>query len=264
MVIFLQIVKQFKGHTLSLSVIFLFYPKFCIYFSNLEDIEWTLLLKKRGRAKKYLEFIAPVYQVSLVSTSSFLRCPIPTKTNHVNTFGLSATPNPLISKTVLRPLTYGKHQMLWCPILHEVHLFKTVPLRNKVKKKVKCTLVQALRLCKGRTAHRASRGIVLPFLNHGTRRGEGSASRPGRSLPPEKTRYPMYSRLGEPRGRSGQLRKIWPPPGFDPRTVQPVASRYTDWGTRHAWETRRNTKVSSISKLPSLFAVPRLYCHQVH
>ena len=47
--------------------------------------------------------------------------------------------------------------------------------------KVKCTLVQALRLCTGRTAHRGSRGIALPFHDHGTRRGEGSASRPGRS-----------------------------------------------------------------------------------
>ena len=33
-------------------------------------------------------------------------------------------------------------------------------------------------------------------------------------------------------GRSGQVRKILPPPGFDPRTVQPVASRYTDYDTR--------------------------------
>ena len=62
--------------------------------------------------------------------------------------------------------------------------------------------------------------------------GEGSASRPGRSLPPGKTRYPMYRRLGGPQGRSGQVRKISPPTGFDPRTVQPVASRYTDWATR--------------------------------
>jgi hypothetical protein len=38
-------------------------------------------------------------------------------------------------------------------------------------KKVKCTLVQALRLCTGRTAHRGSRGIALIFLDHGTRRG---------------------------------------------------------------------------------------------
>jgi hypothetical protein len=38
------------------------------------------------------------------------------------------------------------------------------------KGKVKCTLVQALRLC---TGHRGSRGIALPFLDHGTRRGWG-------------------------------------------------------------------------------------------
>jgi hypothetical protein len=34
-------------------------------------------------------------------------------------------------------------------------------LANKVK--VKCTLVQALRLCTGRTAHRGSRGIALLY-----------------------------------------------------------------------------------------------------
>jgi hypothetical protein len=39
------------------------------------------------------------------------------------------------------------------------------------KVKVKCTLVQALRLCTGRMVHRRSRGIVLPFHDHGTRRG---------------------------------------------------------------------------------------------
>jgi len=44
-----------------------------------------------------------------------------------------------------------------------------------------------------------SRGIVLLFLDHGTRRGEESASRPGRSLPLRKTRYPLYRRLGGPR-----------------------------------------------------------------
>jgi len=38
-------------------------------------------------------------------------------------------------------------------------------------KKVKCTLLQALRLCTGRTAHRGSRGIALLFLDYGTRRG---------------------------------------------------------------------------------------------
>jgi hypothetical protein len=48
------------------------------------------------------------------------------------------------------------------------------------------------------------------------------------ALPPGKTRYPMYRRLGGPQGRSGQVRKISLPPGFDPRTVRPVASRYTN------------------------------------
>ena len=62
--------------------------------------------------------------------------------------------------------------------------------------------------------------------------GEESVSCPGRSLPPGKTQYPLYRRLGEPQGRSGQVRKISPPPGFDPWTVQPVASRYTDYATR--------------------------------
>ena len=42
---------------------------------------------------------------------------------------------------------------------------------GKVKVKVKVTLVQALRLCTGRTAYRGSRGIALPFHDHGTRRG---------------------------------------------------------------------------------------------
>jgi len=64
------------------------------------------------------------------------------------------------------------------------------------------------------------------------RHEKGSASRPGRSLPLGKTQYPLYRRLGGPQGQFGQVRKISPPPGFDPLTVQPVTSRYTDWATR--------------------------------
>jgi hypothetical protein len=40
------------------------------------------------------------------------------------------------------------------------------------------------------------------------------------ALPREKTRYPLYRRLGGPQGRS--------PPGFDPQIAQPVVSCYTD------------------------------------
>jgi hypothetical protein len=49
------------------------------------------------------------------------------------------------------------------------------------------------------------------------------------ALPPGKTQYPLYKRLGGRQGQSGRLRKISPPQEYDPRTVQPVASRYTDW-----------------------------------
>ena len=49
------------------------------------------------------------------------------------------------------------------------------------------------------------------------------------SLTPGMTWYPLYRRLGGSHGRSGQVRKISPPPGFDPQTVQAVASRYTTW-----------------------------------
>ena len=83
-----------------------------------------------------------------------------------------------------------------------------------VKVKVMFTLLQALRLCTGRTAHRGRKCIALLFHDHGTRRGEVSASRPGRSLPPGKTRYPLYTRLGGTQGLSGQVRKISPSTGI--------------------------------------------------
>ena len=59
--------------------------------------------------------------------------------------------------------------------------------------------------------------------------GVGGQHHAPAALYPGKTRYPLYWRLGGPQDRSGQVRKISPPPGFDPRTVQPVASSYTDW-----------------------------------
>ena len=57
--------------------------------------------------------------------------------------------------------------------------------------------------------------------------GEWSAARLGRILPPGKKRYPLFRRLDGPQGRSGRAENL-APPGFDPRTVQPVVSRYTD------------------------------------
>ena len=57
--------------------------------------------------------------------------------------------------------------------------------------------------------------------------GGWSMPRPGR-FTPGKDPVPILQEAGWPQGRSGRVRKISPPPGFDPRTVQPEASRYTD------------------------------------
>ena len=57
--------------------------------------------------------------------------------------------------------------------------------------------------------------------------GEWSAASPGRTLPPEKTWYPLYRRLGEPQGQSEQAEYLVPT-GLQSRTVQPVVSRYSD------------------------------------
>ena len=48
-------------------------------------------------------------------------------------------------------------------------------------------------------------------------------------LTPGDTRYPLHRRLGGPQGQSRRVRNISPSPGFDPRTVKPVAIRYADY-----------------------------------
>ena len=48
------------------------------------------------------------------------------------------------------------------------------------------------------------------------------------ALPPGK-KHGTHCVGGGPQGRYGRVRKISPSLGFDPRTVQPVASRYTDY-----------------------------------
>ena len=51
------------------------------------------------------------------------------------------------------------------------------------------------------------RTALLYFWTSALEGGEGSASRPGRILPPGKTQYPWYKRVSGPHGRSGR-RKI--------------------------------------------------------
>jgi len=52
--------------------------------------------------------------------------------------------------------------------------------------------------------------------------GEWSAARPVGTLPPGKTRYPFYRRLGGLQGRTGRAENLVPT-GIRSRTVQPVA-----------------------------------------
>ena len=70
-------------------------------------------------------------------------------------------------KNILGILLFRQHKVLILQKLFARHLFVVC---STVRKK-KCTLVQALRLCTGRTAHTGSIGIALLFLNHSTRWG---------------------------------------------------------------------------------------------
>jgi hypothetical protein len=68
--------------------------------------------------------------------------------------------------------------------------------------------------------------------------------------------------LGGPQGRSGRLPKISPPPGFDPRTVQPVASRYTDYDIPTHWLGTRflNKLLYSLESLSVPKQDKQLFC----
>ena len=67
--------------------------------------------------------------------------------------------------------------------------------------------------------------------------GVGGQRHAPAALLPGKTQYPLYNRLGGPQDHSGWVWKISPSPGFDPRTVQPVASRNTDWFIPYLWNS---------------------------
>jgi hypothetical protein len=77
----------------------------------------------------------------------------------------------------------------------------------------------------GMKAQRGSRGVVVLFLQPRRKMGWVVSATP-RPLYPGMTRYPSYRRLGGFQGRSGPMRNILPPLGFDPRTIQPVTIRY--------------------------------------
>jgi len=131
------------------------------------------------------------------------------------------------------------------------------PVMKKAKK-VKCTLVQTLMLCTGRTAHRGSRGIALLFLDHGTRRGWRFSVTPRLLFTRRKDPVPIVQEAGCTPGPVWTgVRKISSAPGFDLRTAQPVASRYTDWATRPTYP------VMTAEKLMKLKAVEPRFLHTI-
>ena len=67
--------------------------------------------------------------------------------------------------------------------------FFNMVLHMYIKVKEKCSRYRPV------VAQSVGIGIALLFYNHGTRRLEWSAARHGRTLPPGKTRYPLYRRL---------------------------------------------------------------------
>ena len=113
-------------------------------------------------------------------------------------------------------------------------------VQDRSKRKVK---VKWSRYSPG-VAQRVGRDIALLFHDRGSRRGEWSAARPGRTLPPGKKRCPIYRRLGGPQGRSGRAGNLVPT-GIRSRTVQPVVSLYTDRTTR---PTQDRTNVTEMTE----------------
>ena len=77
--------------------------------------------------------------------------------------------------------------------------------------------------------------------------GEGSALRPGRSLPPGKNPVPIVQEAGWAPGPVWTRAQYLDPTGFDPWTVQPVASRYTDWATGHTLSGAWRDKITRLS-----------------
>ena len=95
-------------------------------------------------------------------------------------------------------------------IIHSVH-YKTI---STTCVKVKVTLVQALRLCTGRTTYRGSRDIALPFHDHGTTRGWGVSVMPRPFFTPGKHPVPILQEAGWAPGQVWTIAENLAPTGI--------------------------------------------------
>ena len=83
--------------------------------------------------------------------------------------------------------------------------------------------------------------------------GEWSAASPGRTLPPGKTRYPLYRRLGGPKGRFGQAENLTPT-GI--RSPDPPASSQISNGSTFNF---KNTSLQNCEKVE----IEKIFCIQI-
>ena len=134
---------------------------------------------------------------------------------------------------------------------------------TNIKFKVKYTLVRALRLCTGRAAYRGSRGIALPFHDHGTGRGWRISVTPRSFFTPRErpgTRCTWcwvgpgagLDRCGKPNPHQDSI------PG--PSSPQPVAIPSTlpgpPWNHRVNWIGRSNHGLECHFRISNNFTAP--------
>jgi hypothetical protein len=89
------------------------------------------------------------------------------------------------------------------------------------------------------------------FLSPRSLMGLGGQRHAPAALPPGMTRYPLYSRLGGPQGRSGRVRKISPPKWIRFPDRSAVPCRYTDHAisTPFTWRSGFNSAPRPVSCL---------------
>ena len=84
---------------------------------------------------------------------------------------------------------------------------------------------------------------------------------PRHFTPGKETRYPLYKRLGGPRGQSGWSEKTSPPPGFIPWTIHPAMSHYTDYAIPASCLVGYNDKCLKIWHVSIFYRPSSCKCH---
>ena len=190
-----------------------FQGNFHTFLNNSETVIW----KVQSRRKKFnfmwwLEYKSYARQCKITRIKKFTTDVQFDKYSNIPTMitnnTVSLTDIILIKQQNFKILSTVLHFGYWD---HQAQIFN-INVDKPKKVQVKFTLVQALGLCTGCTAHRGSRGIALPFHDHALEGDEGSASCPGHCLPPGKTGTHCTGGWVGPRAsmhRCGKSRPHW-------------------------------------------------------